>query len=192
MLIHLFFKIFCNAVSVSSSSNLLHCFPTLAIKRFFLMSEPQLMLQLRGVPSPCAAGLLHLPLQTRLPPWAAQHAACLFCKGTTSTSASNSVFPFFCSYVWLFLPCSSPYRIIFLPDIFFQIFQDIFVFYFGCQGTCGPSHFSGFRKFSRYSLSWWNQIWNPLHRKALKLEVNLTSNLSSFPQPKRHWLKFFF
>lgn len=113
---------------MSSSSNLLHCFPTLAIKGFFLMSESQLMLQLWGVPSPCATGLLHLPLQTRLPPWAAQHAACLFCKGTTSTSASNSVSPFFCSYVWLFLPCSSPYRIIFLPDFFFK-FSKIYLYF---------------------------------------------------------------
>lgn len=92
---HLFCRISFRADSVTSSINLLHCFPATSTKRFSLLSGFPMFSS--DVPSPIWSSVTSPALGPEASILGSPTCCSPFYKGTTGNSACNSVFLLFCS-----------------------------------------------------------------------------------------------
>lgn len=92
------------------------------------MSESQLTLQLRGVPSPCAAGLLQLPLHTRLPPGQPSMPLVSFAKAQHLPQLLIQFPPFSAVMFDYFCPALVPIELSFFQTFFFK-FSKIYLYF---------------------------------------------------------------
>lgn len=190
-----FSKISCDADSVSSSSNLLHCFPTHSIKRFFLLSESpmlRLMLQLRCSQPHVQQGYSTCLCRPGSQPGQPSMLLTSFAKGQHQAQLVIQFAPFSAVMFDYFCPALVPTELSFFPDFFSFLFAKVF-WYFNCDWLAAPlslvasANLAGIvflGGIARFEILYIAKLWN--------WKWTWHPNCPALPEPKGHWLNFFF